>query len=378
MQQKLKNRQIHELKQFESQRNSSHDYELLYESQNVFLTGYKIPEKLRIKNMDPELFRIDERLAWKKNCDDFLKIKNDLESDRRNVESGWHFIRKTTNTETFEMNLSMAMVMEGETGNVLFDYQKIKTLFEQDNTLIQTSKKMVEMNIEKNRQEMETLVENAYRSVECYINEFKNLSKYSKIETHGRRGQAVKFIFPELDRETKLENLKRYINEILKKINQIEKDRISTFVKKNFDVKRLIEEIHKKKTVLKVYKPATTAGWHYEDWDNVVKWSGGEQFFAFFLLYASMSLWIRQKRTKNTNSRTVLIADNPFGKAISEHIFNPLLEFMTDNQIQFLTFTAIKDREIISLFPNKYSLILSQSTDSSTLNIQPGFFRETF
>jgi len=126
-------------------------------------------------------------------------------------------------------------------------------------------------------------VENAFRSVECYLTEFKNISRYSRIESHGRKDVSVKFELPGLENEEKKANLERYISAILKKINQIEKDSIASFVRKNFSVKRLIEEIHKKKIRFRVYKSSTTAGWYYEVWDNVIKWSGGEQFFAFFL-----------------------------------------------------------------------------------------------
>ncbi|HPR97364.1 MAG TPA: hypothetical protein PK466_13620 [Thermotogota bacterium] len=362
--------------QLEHVTRAAHQIELLVESQNAFLSTYQLPEKTHIKNLDPNLFMMNEKEAWQKRQHILLQLQQSCETDRKIVESGWHTIRKTGGSESLEMSLSLAMVMEGEGGNILFDYQKIRTLFEQDSQLMKNARKMLELNIAKNSEEMNTLVENAYRSVECYINEFNNLSKFSKIETHGKRDMAVKFVFPELTREAKTGNLQRYIHEILKQVHQIEKDRMETFVRKNFSVKRLIEEMHRQKTVLKVYKPSITAGWHYEDWDNVIKWSGGEQFFAFFLIYASMSIWIRQKRTRSNRNKTVLIADNPFGQAISEHIFNPLLEFMTDNKIQFLTFTAIKDRETLALFPNKYSLVLQENHDKSSLRIQPGFFME--
>ncbi len=353
-----------------------HRVEVLFESQRGFLSGFDVPEKMRIKELDPAIFSQDEQEAWRDKKADFLGIKESMEKDRKTVETGWNSLQKRISSEAYEMNLNMAMVMEGDTGNVLFDYNKIKNLFEQDSHLIKTSKEMIELNIKKNRQEMETLVENAFRSVECYLTEFKNISRYSRIESHGRKDVSVKFELPGLENEEKKANLERYISAILKKINQIEKDSIAAFVRKNFSVKRLIEEIHKKKIRFRVYKPSTTAGWYYEDWDNVIKWSGGEQFFAFFLLYATMSIWIRHKRTGTQNSRTVLIADNPFGEAISEHIFNPLLEFMTENRIQFLTYTAIKERQIISLFPNKYSLRLSENPERNILYIEKGFFRE--
>ncbi|MFW6263739.1 MAG: hypothetical protein ACOC34_06875, partial [Thermotogota bacterium] len=359
-------------------KNQIHKSEILHESQREFLSGFSLPEKVHIKQLDSALFQQDEMRAWNNAKTDFLTIKESLEQDRKAVEAGWSALQKSIHSETYDMNLNMALIMESDTTNILFDYQKIKNLYEQDQHMINTSREMIELNISKNKQEMETLVENAYRSVECYLNEFANLSKYSRNETHGKRDVSVKFIFPELSQQAKKTNLKIYIDEILNKINHIEKDRVKEFVSKNFSVKRLIEEIHRKKTVLKVYKPSTSAGWYYEDWDNVIKWSQGEQFFAFFLLYASMSIWIRQKRMGLSKSKTVLIADNPFGEAISEHIFNPLLEFMSDNQIQLITFTAIKERQIIALFPNKYSLILYPQHNAKSLIIQPGFFREEF
>ncbi len=362
----------------EQLKNEIHKIEILYESQKEFLSGFHLPEKIRIKNMDPTIFQQDEITVWNREKNEFLALKDSLESDKKAVETGWTSLQKIINSEQHDMNMNMALIMESDSANILFDYQKIKNLYEQDRHMINTSREMIQLNISKNKQEMETLLENAYRSVECYLNEFVNLSKYSRIETHGKRDVSVKFMFPDMSTTIKKANLKSYIDEILKKISQIEKDRIKEFVSKNFSVKRLIEEVHRKKTILKVYKPSTAAGWYYEDWDNVIKWSQGEQFFAFFLLYASMSIWIRQKRMGLHQSKTVLIADNPFGEAISEHIFNPLLEFMSDNQIQLLTFTAIKERQIIALFPNKYSLILYPHRNTESLIIQPGFFREDF
>lgn len=52
---------------------------------------------------------------------------------------------------------------------------------------------------------------------------------------------------------------------------------------------------------------------------------------------------IRKKRFMKDNSWKFIIADNPFGKASSEHVVSPIIELADKCNIQLTCLTAIKE-----------------------------------
>lgn len=116
----------------------------------------------------------------------------------------------------------------------------------------------------------------------------------------------------------------------------------------------------------------------YKPWEDlVVKASGGERFFASFVLSAALLTYARYDRTLRDLSKVgkVLIMDNPFGVVTSPHLLRPVFELAEKLNIQMLCLTGIADINIYDNFELVYALRINDLT-SNLANIEPTITKE--
>ncbi|MFJ7726833.1 hypothetical protein ACIQXV_11780 [Neobacillus sp. NPDC097160] len=101
-----------------------------------------------------------------------------------------------------------------------------------------------------------------------------------------------------------------------------------------------------------------------EDWKEVAHWSGGEKTTVYMTLFMILINYIRTQNKEFGNPWKVIIADNPFGKASSQHIIQPIFEIAKRNQIQLICLTAHKNEEVVRSFPVVYSIKLRSQLDN--------------
>ena len=97
----------------------------------------------------------------------------------------------------------------------------------------------------------------------------------------------------------------------------------------------------------------------YKPWEDlVVKASGGERFFASFVLSAAILTYSRFDRTLKDISKMgkVLLMDNPFGVVTSQHLLEPVFELSRKLNIQMLCLTGISEIGIYDNFDLVYAL----------------------
>lgn len=97
----------------------------------------------------------------------------------------------------------------------------------------------------------------------------------------------------------------------------------------------------------------------YKAWEDlVVKASGGERFFASFVLSAAILTYSRFDRTLKDISKMgkVLLMDNPFGVVTSPHLLKPVFELAKRLNIQMLCFTGISELNVYDNFDLVYAL----------------------
>ena len=124
----------------------------------------------------------------------------------------------------------------------------------------------------------------------------------------------------------------------------------------------------------------------YKPWEElVIKASGGERFFASFVLSAALLTYSRFDRTlKDLNKMgKVLVMDNPFGVVTSQHLLQPVFELANKLNIQMLCFTGIGDINIYDNFDLVYALRVEDITTQLshielTLAKEPEEYIQTF
>jgi hypothetical protein len=96
----------------------------------------------------------------------------------------------------------------------------------------------------------------------------------------------------------------------------------------------------------------------YSKWEEVQKWSGGEQFAGYTARFMAILSYTRSQESSERNQSKVLLADNPFGKASSPHVLELIFRLAEKNNIQMICFSALTEDNIYSYFRRVYSLKL--------------------
>lgn len=102
----------------------------------------------------------------------------------------------------------------------------------------------------------------------------------------------------------------------------------------------------------------------YYSWEESNRWSGGEKWSKNMALFLGLLNFIAEKSQRiesNTKRNRVVILDNPFGKASSDHVLNPIFFIGEQLGFQIITLTAHAEGKFLSdYFPVVYSCRLRQ------------------
>lgn len=94
-------------------------------------------------------------------------------------------------------------------------------------------------------------------------------------------------------------------------------------------------------------------------WEESNRWSGGEMWSKNMALFLGCLNYLSEKRCPMMRTRfnnRVVVADNPFGKASSEHVLDPVFYIARQLGFQLLALTAHEDGSFIrKYFPVVYS-----------------------
>ena len=104
-------------------------------------------------------------------------------------------------------------------------------------------------------------------------------------------------------------------------------------------------------------------------WEQSNVWSGGEKWSKNMTLFLGILNYVAEKRKyteTNMKRHRVVILDNPFGKASSDHVLNPVFFIAEQLGFQIIALTAHAEGKFLrDYFPVIYSCRLRKATDSN-------------
>ena len=122
------------------------------------------------------------------------------------------------------------------------------------------------------------------------------------------------------------------------------------------------------------------------DWEESNKWSGGEVWCKNMALFLGCLNYLSEKRARLAHAKyhnRVVVADNPFGKASSDHVLDPVFFIAEQLGFQILALTAHEDGSFVrKYFPVVYSCRFAElaggkgSVLHPEMQIQTAFFEE--
>jgi hypothetical protein len=245
--------------------------------------------------------------------------------------------------------------------NKLFDSEYIIATFNRIFDTIQAYESDLLRKIEECEKDKLKLVELCYQRIESIYKNVMEIQKYSRVEVFGHELQIIKMKWERHSEEETIEHLHYHVIMILSTLQRMKKENkseqeMNDYLTQQLENVVLLGKIAPlKRCYVSIYKPRkkslmSTSSENWKPWDEVAKWSGGEEFSSYMSMFMILVTYLRKKVNAKDDSWKVIIADNPFGKASSEHVVKPIMELAKKSKIQLFCLTAHKNEDIRSHF----------------------------
>ena len=167
------------------------------------------------------------------------------------------------------------------------------------------------------------------------------------------------------DDETALQKIKLYLEQLLQDLERMkrsgkEESETDFFLRNQLETTKLLECFAPLENCrVEIFKPRKESllqeKVEYVSWSEAAAWSGGERYVLYMTMFMVLITHMRKRILAQTNSWKTLVADNPFGKASSDHVVRPIIQLAKKSKIQLFTLTAISVESIRTHFPTVFS-----------------------
>jgi hypothetical protein len=167
-------------------------------------------------------------------------------------------------------------------------------------------------------------------------------------------------------------------------------EQIRKSIEKWLQSKQLLQIVMKQNTIKIKCRKVTNDGKVNStpfSWEQSNAWSGGEKWSKNMTLFLGILNYLAEKRTqiasKQKLHRTVIV-DNPFGKASSDHVLDPVFFVAEQLGFQVIALTAHAEGKFVrTYFPIVYSCRLRAASNGSSQiitkerEIKKAFFKDS-
>ncbi|MFF2876145.1 hypothetical protein ACFVR2_07465 [Gottfriedia sp. NPDC057991] len=313
-----------------------------------------------------EGFILNASISYEEHVDKQVKLFKKYQTERKNSEGNVLVafdtyidkINGSKNEKVERFSHGLSKLRESEK---LFDSEYIFETFSRIFDTIDAYEQDLNRKIEECEKDKEKLVELCYQRVDLIHKNIMEIPKYSRIELFGHEIQLIKIRWDRNIEDEAKSNVHHHVDILLKNMqkmkneNNTEKE-MNEYMNSQLENVVILEKIAPiHKCHVTIYKPrkqslmsASSDNWKL--WDEVSDWSGGEEFSSYMSMFMVLVSYLRKKVNAKDDSWKMIIADNPFGKASSEHVVAPIMELSRKSKIQMLCLTAHNIGEIRSHF----------------------------
>ena len=260
-----------------------------------------------------------------------------------------------------------------------------KDIIEWQNIMSERINKTIEIlenDMREHDEEMKQFINHLHSYLVIMAQELKAIPKKTKIKVEDNWKEVYLFNIPEWNEKDGKTELYNHINWILKKLegeeyrdeNGVENvEKVKKSIEKWLQSKQLLPIVmnHKKITVKcrKVTNDGKMSSMPFS-WEESNSWSGGEKWSKNMALFLGILNYVAEKRKQiiplKSHYRTVIV-DNPFGKASSDHVLDPVFFIAEQLGFQIIALTAHAEGKFIrTYFPIVYSCKLRSSENGNS------------
>lgn len=318
--------------------------------------------------------------AYKK--DEFLKSMQDkLKEAHTEFEKMVQYIhkRKESYLEFCKSTIKEAKLKDMAIKGIVnkLNYQDLLDYQKNMEAVLNRGIKLAEDDRRESDAELQTFLTHLLSYSRNVLEELNAIQNKTRIKVDGVYKQIFIFNIPKWDELEAKESLRRYIDHIVSAYDAEEaesedKEGLRQFIETKLNVKNLIMRTLGDKSIkikcrkvtndLKINQAPLT-------WESSNKWSGGEKWSKNMTLFLSLLNYLAEKKqylsVEQKRHRTVIL-DNPFGKASSKHVLDPVFFIAENLGFQMITVTAHAEGKFVTdYFPIVYSGKLRASSDPS-------------
>ncbi|WP_010073648.1 hypothetical protein [Clostridium cellulovorans] len=327
---------------------------------------------------------------------DIARLTKSVEDRKLRVDRQKQMFISFCNTEILDVKLKEMAVNGVEYKKVFADIVEWQNKMQER---ITRTIEIAENDIREHDKEVQQFINHLHSYLVTIVQELKQLPKKTKIKIEEDWKEVFIFSIPEWDEKDGKEELAKHIDWMLKQLdgdkfkdeNGVE---LESEVKKSIDKwlqsKQLLQIVMKQNNIkVKCRKVTNDRKMSSKpfSWEESNAWSGGEKWSKNMTLFLGILNYLAEKRAQiqpyHKRYRTVIV-DNPFGKASSDHVLDPVFFIAEQLGFQILALTAHAEGKFIrTYFPIVYSCRLRHANNGSSQimtkerEIRKAFFRDS-
>lgn len=334
-------------------------------------------EILPLTDAEWESLSLTPRESVQKGMKQWQENGKRMKEQKRVLEQEFQrFARRLQERNNPKLHQFVRMMIEINNDGRLYDYEFVETHFVRIYEALDQYEKEFQRTMEESEKNHHHLVQLCLQRAKTVHDSILEVPKSARVEMYDRTLQVIRIDWPAWEEEEGREKMSRYLEKALNDLQQwsaegMEDDQLNLRMEEKLRTRNLLQLLTPLENCqVTVYKPrkesiARRSRTEYAPWDEVARWSGGENYSIYMTMFMVLISYIRRQTTGNPRAHKTIIADNPFGKASSPHILETVFRIAEQNSIQLICLTAHKDEDILARFPIVYSL-----------QLQPAFGRE--
>ena len=346
------------------------------------LYGYCAPE-VKVRNLEAVnaqnlLYVLEKTVATLlKKLEKCRSVQNECENAVKASQEEFKAFCQQEIRDSKLRNMAIQGILQKALYNELLKWQE--NMVEQINRTIHIAEQDL---IEQDKENAQFII-HLYKYLHTVAAELKEIPKKTRVKTEDGWKEIYDFDVPSWQEEEGKEKLRTYIYNLLDEIDgqgfknpdgTEDAQKIRKYVKDQFKLKQLLKLVMGNDAIRvkcrKVSNISSISGQKFS-WETSTKWSGGEKWSKNMALYLGILNYLSEKKQNiySTGQKVsrVVILDNPFGKASSGHVLEPVFFIAKQLGFQIIALTAHTEGDFIrKYFPIVYSCKLRPTVDQTT------------
>lgn len=240
---------------------------------------------------------------------------------------------------------------------------------------------IAEQGMQEFNQDLKHFIRQVYTYMKTVCDELGNIEKMTRVKVDESYKSIIVITTPAWEEETAKERLFRHVEWISERLsgNEYKTDEgVEDTAKVRRDIERwlhpkhLLTRIsdHPIKVQVRKVSNDNRVSHALEEWTTSNLWSGGEKWSKNMALFLGIQSYLSEKRqhvTKTKTNNRSAILDNPFGKASSDHVLEPVFFIANQLGFQLIALTAHTEGKFLrDYFPIIYSCRLRGAKNGET------------